>query len=465
MPYSTFRVPHSKFKIGGRLSLLYFLQFAVWGCYLTCFGQLLGSHGLGSEIAWFYSAIGLVSLFTPAFLGQVADRTARPERLLWVCHAAAAAVMFFAWRYAVSHQQLEFAVFFPLYILFLTFYMPTMALANTTSFSLLRDSGLRPIDVFPGIRVWGTVGFVCSMWMVNSMYWHDGMLGITFSDMHPMARFRFQFTPMQLFCTSLMGILTALYCVTLPEGGVARKDIRGASDALVMWRKARVYMRMPHVRTFLIFAMFGGVCLQISNGFATPFISHFAGIGKYAGSMAAGNATMLFSLSQITEAACLFLVGGAVKRFGFRGVFTLAFLAWGFRFLFFALGNPGPGLWMLIASMAVYGIGFDFLTVAGQMFVEQNSDSATRGFGQGVMMLVSNGIGATAGVLAAGEVVNLWCGWQMVPAPSGSGMMRLFMGEWVWPWGIFAAYAFALAALYFIFSRRNGTGQNLDARR
>lgn len=444
--------PLSDAHLRTRLSLLYFLQFAVWGCYLTCFSQLLGAGGLGRHIAWFYSAIGLVSLFTPALMGHLADRhSAGPVRLLAVCHFAAAIAMGGAWLYASSHRQMEFAPMFALYVLFLAFFMPTLALVNTTAFGLIKSRGKEPVDVFPAIRVWGTVGFVAAMWFVNSAWWHDGAMGFTLSDTHPMARFRFQYTSMQLLATAVTGIAASAYALTLPRAprpeasGMTRSGIALLSPAVL-----RPFLADRQVRIFLIFAALSGVCLQISNGFATPFITHFSGMPEYAGLFASGNATMLFSLSQISEAVFILVVGLAMSRLGIRRVIAIALVAWAARFALFGFGNPGHGLWMLTLSMIVYGVAFNFFTIAGHLYMEKVSSGASKGLGQGVMMLASNGIGATLGTLAAGGIVNHWCSWQMVPSPGGQGMVRLFMGEWIWPWLIFALYALATGVLFYV---------------
>lgn len=437
-----------------RLSVLYFLQFAVWGCYLTCFGQLLGAGGLGSHIAWFYAAIGIVSIITPALMGHLADRYVRPDRLLAFCHAAAAIAMLFAWHYASSVPVLSFSVFFPLYLLFLAFYMPTMALANTVSFSLLKTRGILPVDAFPAIRVWGTVGFVAASWIVNSLYLYDGTVGFTLSDSHPASHFRFQYTSMQLLCSSLFGFLTALYALSLPPTRHASAE-SAPRKMVSVFRLSHIapFFRNPVTRMFLVFAALSGVCLQISNGFATPFITHFIGIPQFSGDFASSNATMLFSLSQIAEAVCLLLVGIALKRWGIRVVFALGLSAWALRFFFFAFGNPGDGLWMLVSSMIVYGIAFNFITIAGHLFIEQQSDSTRKGLGQGVMMLMSNGLGATVGTVCAGALINRWCQWQMVNVPSSPVPVRLFMGEWSHPWLIFAAYTLLVALLWLILFR------------
>ncbi|MCH5225910.1 MAG: MFS transporter [Muribaculaceae bacterium] len=437
----------------GRLSLLYFLQFGVWGCYLSCFGQLLGAGGLGPDIQWFYAAVGIVSLLTPALFGHIADRFVPSVRMLGLSHLCGSILMFCLWIYASSRPHFSFWPFFLLYLGFLLFYMPTMALANTTTFALLKSKGLRPVDRFPYIRIWGTIGFVAAMWFVNSAYIYDGVFGFTLNDMSPAASRRFQYTSMQLLSSSMLGLLTAFYTLTLPvvREGKPKSDF---SVAEIFGFRAFRLFRIKDVRTFLVFAVFIGVCLQISNGFAVPFVNHFMAFPEYIGSLASGNATLLFSLSQISEAAFMVITGIAMKRIGFKWVISLAMLAWCLRFLFLGIGDPGEGLGWLLLSMIVYGIAFNFFNIAGHIYMDQKSDKTTKGFGQGLLMMMSNGIGATGGMIAAGAVVNHFCHWEMMPAPSGEGMMRLFMGDWLWPWLIFAIYALVVLC-FFVFFFRN----------
>lgn len=437
-----------------RLSLLYFLQFSVWGCYLTCFGQFLGAGGIGSEIAWFYAAIGIVSILTPPLFGRLADRTGHPERLLALCHLLAAVVMLIMWHYGMRHSHLEFGTFYPLYLLFLAFYMPTMALANTATFGLLTRSGYNTVTTFPTIRIWGTVGFVAAMWFVNSAYWQDGSLGFSFSDKTDPGRLRFQYNAMQLLCSSIMGFATAAYTLSLPglnsKRIVKEKPIEKDPEKSSLIDSLRAMFSRRETSIFLIFVILSGVCLQISNGFVTPFITHFTGLVEYAGSLAAGNATMLFSLSQISEAACILLVGLSLKYKGIRWVYAIGLLAWCLRFLMLGTGNPGSGLWLLIGSMLVYGISFNFITIGGHLYIQQVAPEGMKGFAQGLMMFMSNGIGATFGTIAAGAVVNHWCSWEMVTLPGSSTPMRLFMGDWEWPWLIFAAYALIVMIFWIL---------------
>ncbi|MDE5791744.1 MAG: MFS transporter [Muribaculaceae bacterium] len=445
-----------------RLSLLYFIQFGVWGCYLTSFGQLLGSGGIGGLIAWFYAAIGLVSILTPPLLGRLADHTGRPARLLGTCHLAAAIVMFVMWRYSMTHPQLEFRVFYPLYLLFLALYMPTMALANTTTFGLLTQNGHSNVSSFPTIRIWGTVGFVAAMWFVNCAYWHDGALGFSLAEDTEMGHLRFQYNSMQLLCCGIVGMGAAFYSFTLPSLNQSRYTSPDSSSVRLSLKDSiRIMFGKKEIAIFLGFVILSGVCLQISNGFVTPFITHFSGFAEYADSFASGNATMLFSLSQISEAVCILLVGVSLKWRGIRFVYAVGLLAWALRFLMLGEGNPGDGLWLLVGSMLVYGVAFNFITIAGHMYIQQVAPSGMKGFAQGLMMFMSNGIGATFGTIAAGSIVNHWCKWKLIGVSASGGSMQLFMGDWIYPWCIFAAYSLAVLILWlFLFNPhvRNDVG-------
>ena len=434
----------------GKLSLLYFLQFAVWGCYLTSLGQFLGAGGIGKDIAWFYAAIGIVSILTPSLFGRLADKTSSPQRLLSACHLVAAFFMITLWLYAEHHSQLDFLPSYLLYLGFLAFYMPTMALANTVSFRLLENCGKNTVTTFPHIRIWGTVGFVAAMWFVNSAYISDGMLRFTLNDSSDPGHLRFQYNAMQLLCSGIMGIICGGYALSLPSAAVSRSQSPEKRGAGMIEAIGKLF-RLKEAGLFLLFVIFSGVCLQISNGFATPFITHFTAYPEYSGSLAAGNATMLFSLSQISEAFCILLVGISMKWKGIRWVYALGLLAWSVRFLLLGTGNPGEGLWMLVGSMLVYGIAFNFITIAGHLYIQQIAPKEVKGLAQGVMMFMSNGIGATTGILIAGAIVNHWCHWEMVSV--GEKSLRLFMGEWSIPWLIFAGYAFLIALACVVFYR------------
>lgn len=441
-----------KSSIKSKLAVMNFLEFAIWGSYLTCIGNYLGANGLGSEISLFYAIQGVVSIFMPAIMGVLADKYIEPQRLLGLCHLAAAVFMAMAWYYGFSHPDgIEFAPIFTLYTLSVAFFMPTIALANTVAFSSLKRNGLDTVADFPPIRVLGTVGFIAAMWFVNGFYIYDGSWGYMLSNpLGDTAGFdpRFQYTVNQLGFCALLGLLLAIYCFMMPRIPlivVNEYPTKKPSIAESLGLDAFKLFKSPKMAVFFIFSMLLGVSLQITNGYATPFITSFKAFPEYLDSFAANNATLLTSLSQISEACCILLIPFCLKKFGIKNVMLIAMGAWVLRFGFFGLGSPAmPGVLLFIGSMIVYGVAFDFFNVSGALYVEQETDPKIKASAQGLFMLMTNGIGATLGMLAAGAIVNSFCHYE------GDYMI----GDWTSTWLIFAAYA-AVVMLLFLFIFRS----------
>ena len=434
-----------------RLAVMNFLEFAVWGSYLTCIGNYLGANGLGNEISYFYAIQGVVSIFMPAIMGIIADKLIQPQRLLGICHFAAALFMGAAWYYGFTHTapgSLHFATIFTLYTLSVAFFMPTIALSNTVAFSILKRNGLDTIKDFPPIRVLGTVGFIAAMWFVNGFYIYDGHWGYMLSN--PLGADsmgfdpRFQFTVNQLAVCAIIGLALAVYAFTLPSCLISKKAAgKKATIVSALGLDAFSLFKTPKMAIFFIFSMLLGVSLQITNGYATPYITSFKAIAEFADSFAANNATLLTSLSQISEACCILLIPFCLRRFGIKNVMLIAMFAWVVRFGFFGIGGPTmPSVLLLIGSMIIYGVAFDFFNVSGALFVEQETDPSIQASAQGLFMLMTNGIGATVGMLAAGAIVNSYCHYE------GNYMV----GDWRTTWLIFAGYALVVAVLFiFIF--------------
>lgn len=424
-----------------RLVIMNFLQFAVWGSYLVCIGNFLGRVGLGGEISWFYVVQGIVSIFMPAIIGAIADKFIQPQRMLGISHLLAGAFMLAAGLYAKSHgQSVEFAPLFTLYTLSVAFYMPTLALSNTVAFSLLSRNGFDTVKDFPPIRVFGTVGFIAAMWFVNFAKFGQAE--------------SFQFTYMQLLVSGILGLVLSLYAFTLPQCPLAKaKEGEKKSLAQRLGFDAFVLFKQKKMALFFIFSMLLGVSLQITNGFATPYINSFAMESQ---SWFAQNPTLLTSLSQASEALCILLIPFCMKRFGIKNVMLIAMFAWVLRFGFFSVGTTEStmGLVALFLSMIVYGVAFDFFNVSGALFVESEASHDMQASAQGLFMLMTNGIGASIGTWAAGKVVNHFCAWNA----EGFFVAREGIdGGWPMVWGIFAAYALTVAVMFMILFRYKPT--------
>lgn len=402
-----------------RLALMNFLEFAVWGAYLTSMGTYLVNHGMAQHIGIFYAMQGIVSIFMPAIMGIVADRWIPAQRLLGFCHLIAGLFMGAMVYYAnTAGGDIAFGTLFTLYSISVAFYMPTLALANSVAYNALTKAGLDTVKDFPAIRVFGTVGFICTMWLVDLM--------------------GFQANEFQFATSGLIGILLFLYTFSLPACPVSSSNEKQSiSEALGL--KAFALFKQKRMAIFFIFSMLLGVSLQITNGFANPFITSFGSIPEYADTFGVQHANMLISLSQMSETVCILLIPFFMKRFGIKNVMLIAMFAWVLRFGLFGAGNPGSGVWMFILSMIVYGVAFDFFNISGSLFVDKSTDSEIRSSAQGLFMLMTNGIGATIGTLGAQQVVNYF---------TVDGVT-----EWQSCWYIFAAYALVVGIAFALIFR------------
>lgn len=405
-----------------RLTVLSFLQFAVWGAYLTSMGNYLGSVGLGSKIGLFYATQGIVSIFMPAIMGIVADRWVQAQKLLGICHFLAASFLIAAGYYGMTAgADVEFSKLFTLYSLSVMFYMPTIALSNSVAYALLVKNNFDTIKAFPPIRTFGTIGFILAMLFVD------------FTG--------HQASYTQFYISGILGIILFIYSFTLPQCPTSKKEEKmSVSDALGV--KAFSLFKNKKMAIFFIFSMLLGVSLQITNGYANPFITSFKEIPGYADTWGANHANALISLSQVSETLCILLIPFFLKKFGIKKVMLMAMFAWVLRFGLFGLGNPGTGVWLFISSMIVYGIAFDFFNVSGSLFVDKETDKSIRSSAQGVFMMMTNGFGATIGMLAAQEVVNHYVFSQTDPLAQLAG--------WQTSWYIFAAYALIVTVLFAI---------------
>lgn len=402
-----------------RLAFMNFLEFAVWGAYLTSMGTYLVNLGMAQHIGWFYAMQGVVSIFMPTIMGIVADRWVPAQRLLGLCHLVAGLFMFGAAYYAnTAGQETTFSTLFTLYSLSVAFYMPTLALTNSVAYTALIKAGLDTVRDFPPIRVFGTIGFICTMWFVDLM--------------------GFQPNENQFVTSGAISVLLFLYSFTLTACPVSHnEEKKSLVDAFGL--RAFTLFKQKKMAIFFTFSMLLGVSLQITNGFANPFITSFKSIPEYADTFGVQHANILISLSQMSETLCILLIPFCMKRFGIKNVMLIAMFAWVLRFGLFGAGNPGSGVWMFVLSMIVYGVAFDFFNISGSLFVDKSTDPKLRSSAQGLFMLMTNGIGATVGTLGAQQIVNMY---------TVDGVT-----SWQPCWYIFASYAFVVGVVFALVFR------------
>lgn len=289
--------------------------------------------------------------------------------------------------------------------------MPTIALNSTVSYIVLEQKGYDVVKDFPPIRVWGTIGFIAAMWVVDLFGWKS--------------------SHMQLIFSATSSLALGMYAFTLPEckptASKQKKTLaaRFGLDALVLFKQSKMAV-------FFLFAMFLGAALQITNAFGNLFLDSFT--LTHPDTFGVKHPIVLLSISQMSETLFILTIPFFLKRFGIKKVMIISIFAWVLRFGLFSIGDPGSGLYLLVLSMIVYGMAFDFFNISGSLFVEKEVPSSYRASAQGIFMLVTNGVGATLGGYGSGLVVDLFT--------------KEGVRDWPTIWLVFAGYALVLGLIF-----------------
>lgn len=396
-----------------RLIVINFLQFFIWGAYLTSIGGYMYAtlKFEGEQIGTVFLTLGIASIFMPPILGIIGDRWMNAEKLLGLSHVLGAAALYYASTVTQPNDM-----FWAMLLICMT-YMPTISLNNTVAYHILKNNGLEPQKDFPPIRVWGTIGFIGAMWLTDLMH--------------------LTLTNGQLIFAALSALVAGLYCFTLPACLPNREKSRSLAaafgvDALKLFKEKKMAI-------FFIFSMFLGAALQVTNQWGVPFIDHFKFDPLFRDTIGVKYPNILISISQISETAFIVTIPFFLRRYGIKTVMLLSMIAWFLRFALFGIGNPGDGLIFLVLSMVVYGMAFDFFNISGSLFIEKEAPSSIRGSAQGLFMMMTNGIGAMIGSFGSGWLVQHYT--------------QNDRTDWSAIWFIFAGYALLIAVLFALIFR------------
>jgi len=391
-----------------RLTILNFFEFFVFGSWLISLGGYLGGqlHFSGAQIGKIFMTLGLASIIMPAIVGIIADKYLNAQKLLGIIHILGAGFLFY-----LSLIN-DYDTFFWVMLAYLMLYMPTIGLANAVSYSVLEDNNYDIVKVFPPIRVWGTIGFIIAMWIIDFLDWTQ--------------------SPNQFYFAAVFSLLLGIYSFTLPNVPCSTSKSKSLTERLGL--DAFVLFKEYKMAVFFIFSMLLGVVLQISNAWASEFLRSFT--ADFPDSFAVKHSNILISLSQISETIFILTIPFFLKKFGIKAVMLMSMFTWFLRFFLFGIGNPeGIGLAYLTVSMIVYGMAFDFFNISGSLFVENETDPKFRSSAQGLFILLTNGLGALIGGYTSGLIVDHYT--------NNNGDR-----DWNSIWFIFAGYALLLTIVF-----------------
>jgi NHS family nucleoside permease-like MFS transporter len=393
-----------------QLKVIIFLQFCLWGSWLTTLGSYMfvTLKFQGAEIGAVYSSLGIASVFMPALLGIVADKWLSAKWVYAICHLIGAITLCIA--ATVTTPGAMFAII----LLNSLAYMPTLGLVNTISYARLQNAGYDIVADFPPIRIWGTIGFILAMWAVS------------FSG--------FELSHMQLYIGAALSLALSLFSLTLPHMPVTKSQ-KNQTWVEMLGLNAFALFKNKRMAIFFIFSMLLGAELQITNMFGNTFLHSFDANPLFANSFIVTHASVLMSISQISETVFILAIPFFLGRYGIKNVMLMSIVAWMLRFGLFAFGDPTPfGTVLLVLSMIVYGCAFDFFNISGSVFVEKEVNPAIRASAQGMLLMMTNGFGCILGGMASGKVVEMY---------TVAGVT-----DWKTVWLIFAGYS---VVLFFAF--------------
>lgn len=404
-----------------KLTILSFLEFFIWGSWLITVGAywFQNRQWSGAEFGAIFSTMGLSAIFMPALAGIVADRYLNAERLLGICHLIGAIVLFYL------PQVNDPGQFYWVLLFYMLFYMPTISLANTVSYTVLVGAGKDIVKEFPPIRVWGTVGFIVAMWVVSLL--------------------RLETSAFQFYVAGAASIVLGVYSFSLPKCPPKSAATTATSLTSLLGLQAFSLFRNYKMALFFIFAMLLGAALQLTNAYGDTFLHDFDKVDAFKNSIAVQYPAIIMSISQMSETLFILAIPFFLRRFGIKTVMLFSMIAWVFRFGLFAFGDPGEGLWMIILSCIVYGMAFDFFNISGSLFVDTQVSPSIRASAQGIFMMMSNGFGAWLGSTISGLVIQYY-----FTNPDQSM-------NWREIWLSFAGYSLVVAVLFALLFRHRHT--------
>ena len=389
-----------------RLSFMMFLEFFIWSSWFVTLGTFLGSNLLAKdqEISLAFSTQSFGAIIAPFVVGLIADRYFHAQRILGVIHILGAGLMY------LLYTSTDFAGFFPVLLIYMILFMPTLALVNSISFNQMND----PAKEFSKIRVWGTIGWITAGLLISFMSWdsqeglNEGLLRNTW------------------IVASLSSLVLGLFSFTLPHTPPQAKSAGDFKLSEVLGLDALRLLKHKNYAVFFVSSIL--ICIPLAFYYqnTSPFLTEI-GLANSTGKMAMG---------QVSEVVFMLALPVFFARFGIKKTLIVAMLAWAIRYALFAFGDADEGVWMLLVGIALHGICYDFFFVSGQIYTDSHAGAKYKSSAQGLITLATYGLGMLIGFWAAGLIAtnytndagtHIWESIWLIPAGISVLVLLLFM--------------------------------------
>ena len=412
-----------------RLSIMMFLQFFIWGAWYVSMAPFMGEHGMGDVIGRAYTLSPIAAIISPFFLGMIADRFFPSQRVLGVMHLLGALAMFaipfvipasvpnaVPGKASVLAPGASAFPFLALVFVHSLFYMPTINLTNSVAFANLTNQEKQ----FPYIRVFGTFGWIVAGLLVSLMK-VDVAVG-------------------QFQLAGAAAVALAIFSFFLPNTPppakgkqVSVREVLGL-DALSLFRS----------RSFAVFALSSFlICIPLAAyyGFAAATVK--TALLVMHPNDASPPVTAWMSIGQAAEVIFMLIMPFFFRKLGVKWMLAVGMLSWVVRYALFSVGITGPIFALLMIGVGLHGLCYDFFFVTGFIYTEKRAAKQITGQAQGLIVLLTYGLGLAIGGYLTGELYN-----HIVGDKVGVESLPLLQKFWIWP-SAFAAVVFLIFVILF----------------
>ncbi|MFO1492519.1 MAG: MFS transporter [Kiritimatiellia bacterium] len=354
-----------------KLSTFNFLQYFIWGSWYVSMGTYLSEtlKFSGQDVGLAYGAFAIGSMISPFIVGLIADRYFASEKMLAVLGILGGVVM------CVLPHLTTFGSFYPTLILYCALYAPTLALGNSLAFHNLADAQAD----FPKVKRFASVGWIAG--------------GLLLSALHG------EQTSTQWYLAGVASILCGAFSLTLPHTP-PRKTGADVSIGDLLGLDALALLKKPSFAVFIL-CMFL-ICI--------PLYFYFVMTGIYLTELKWTGVAGKMTLGQVADVVTLSLMPFILKRLGYKKTILMGIGAWALRYAFLA-GSVTPSMTsvaLIYGAILLHGVCYDFLFIAGQLYVDDEANERMRGACQGFIAFILWGVGAFVGTLLAGKVLGMY---------------------------------------------------------